>query len=141
MPLLNRRSFLQSATLASAAVALPTLGNTSAAAPALLPRKPKSKINLGFIGVGYRGQSHVELALLREDCEVVAIADPQQVMVDSCLKMFDDKKIKRPKVYNNGDFDYLELLKDKEIDAVVIASPWEWHTQQAIASMQAGKFV
>lgn len=139
---IHRRSFLQSAVLAGAAVALPTLGHTTPdAGPALLPRKPKSKINLGFIGTGLRGQSHVELALLRDDCEVVAIADPQQVMVDACLKMFDDKKVKRPKVYNNGDYDYLEMLKDKEIDAVLIATPWEWHTQQAVAAMQAGKYV
>ncbi|NUO00769.1 MAG: Gfo/Idh/MocA family oxidoreductase [Saprospiraceae bacterium] len=144
MKRLNRRSFLQSATLAGAAVVVPTLGNTSPASgssPAILDKQSKSKINLGFIGVGLRGQSHVELALMRDDCNVLAIADPQAVMVNSCLKMFDDKGIKRPKVFANGDYDYLELLKEKDIDAVVIASPWEWHTQQAVAAMQAGKYV
>jgi predicted dehydrogenase len=142
---LDRRSFIQSAALASAAVALPNLGHTNdtsgIAAPAVLPGKPKTKLNIGFIGVGLRGQSHVELALLRDDCEVVAIADPQAVMVESCLKLFDDKNKKRPKVYDKGDYDYLNLLKDTNIDAVVIASPWEWHTQQAVAAMQAGKYV
>lgn len=142
---LDRRKFLQSAALAGAAVALPNLGKSNDlsanAAPAIVKGKPKTKLNLGFIGVGLRGQSHVELALLREDCEVIAIADPQAVMVESCLKLFDDKKKKRPKVYDKGDYGYLELLKDSNIDAVLIASPWEWHTQQAVAAMQAGKYV
>lgn len=142
---LDRRKFLQSAALAGAAVALPNLGKandlSANAAPAIVKGKPKTKLNLGFIGVGLRGQSHVELALLREDCEVIAIADPQAVMVESCLKLFDDKKKKRPKVYDKGDYGYLELLKDSNIDAVLIASPWEWHTQQAVAAMHAGKYV
>ncbi|MEY3242985.1 MAG: hypothetical protein RIR11_4424 [Bacteroidota bacterium] len=139
---LNRRSFLQSAAIIGASVAVPSQGHTTTVeAPFILPRKPKSKINLGIIGVGLRGQSHVEVALLRDDCEIVAIADPQQVMVDGCLKLFDDKGVKRPKVYSNGDYDYLELLKDKNIDAILIATPWEWHTEQAIAGMKAGKYV
>ncbi len=138
----SRRSFLQSAALLGAATVIPASeAQNTAQAPAILAQKPKSKINLGFIGVGYRGQSHVELALMREDCQVVAIADPQQVMLDGTLKLFDDKKIKRPKVYANGDYDYLNLLADKSIDAVVIATPWEWHTQQAVAAMKAGKYV
>lgn len=141
---LDRRSFIQSAALAGAAVALPIAGKTSDStntASAIVSGGPKTKLNLGFIGVGLRGQSHVELALLREDCEVLAIADPQAVMVESCLKLFDDKKKKRPKVFDKGDYDYLNLLKDPNIDAVIIASPWEWHTQQAVAAMQAGKYV
>ncbi len=138
----TRRTFLQSAAVLGAATVVPnTTTITANTAPAILPGKPKSKINLGFIGVGLRGQSHVELALMRDDCTVVAIADPQQIMLDGCLKMFDDKGVKRPKVYSNGNHDYLNLLADKDIDAVVIATPWEWHTQQAIAAMKAGKYV
>jgi|JI7StandDraft_1071085.scaffolds.fasta_scaffold14590_2 predicted dehydrogenase len=138
----SRRSFLQSAAVIGASAVVPDLEKTKTAqGPAILSQKPKSKLNLGFIGVGYRGQSHVEVALLRDDCTIVAIADPQQVMVDGTLKMFDDKGIKRPKVYANGDYDYLNLLADKDIDAVLIATPWEWHTQQAVAAMKAGKYV
>ena len=140
---LNRRSFLQSAAILGAATVVPSLSEAESAPHTVAgtPSVHKSKINLGFIGVGLRGQSHVELALMRDDCEVIAIADPQAVMVEGCLNIFDEKQKKRPKVYDNGDYDYLELLKDKNIDAVVIASPWEWHTRQAVAAMQAGKYV
>lgn len=144
---LDRRSFLQQAALAGAALALPAIGHAetidhqSIAAPTLLPNKPKTKINLGFIGTGLRGSDHVDAALRRDDCNVLAIADPDPRMVESCLKMFDEKGKKRPAVYGDGPQDYQRLLADKNIDAVIIASPWEWHTQQAVAAMQAGKYV
>ena len=144
---LDRRSFLQNAALASAAMVLPTLGNAeniSTEAKTELAKTPagkKDKLRIGFIGVGLRGQNHVEAALLRDDCEVVALADPDPGMLADCLKMISEKGRKKPDIYDKGDHDYLRLLKDKNIDAVVIATPWEWHTQQCVAAMQAGKYV
>jgi predicted dehydrogenase len=139
MPTLNRRHFMQQAALATAA--LPFSGTASAAGSLPSTRRPVTKLNLGFIGTGLRGQSHVELALMRDDCEVLAIADPQAVMVEGCLKLFDEKGKKRPTVYDKGPYDYQRLLQDPNIDAVVIASSWEWHAAQCVAAMQAGKYV
>lgn len=149
MPNFSRRKFLQNTSLATAALAAPSLAaandlsekTESANSSKAKPTPPKTKINLGFIGVGLRGQDHVDLALRRDDCEVVAIADPDPRMVADCLKMFDEKKLKHPKIYGNGDFDYENLVQDANVDAVLIATPWEWHTQQAIAAMRAKKFV
>ena len=144
---LDRRSFLQKTALAGAALAAPGIlssENTSKQTldmPGMLSEKPKTKLNIGFIGTGLRGQNHVELALLRDDCEILAIADPDPRMVADTLKMIAEKGRKKPDVYGNGDRDYLKLLEDKNIDAVVIASPWEWHTEQCVAAMQAGKYV
>jgi predicted dehydrogenase len=144
---LDRRSFLQKTALAGAALAAPGIlssGNTdkqTVDTPGLLSEKPKTKLNIGFIGTGLRGQNHVEMALLRDDCEILAIADPDPRMVADTLKMIAEKGHKKPDVYGNGDRDYLRLLEDKNIDAVVIASPWEWHTEQCVAAMQAGKYV
>jgi predicted dehydrogenase len=141
----SRRSFLQRSALAGAALAASAFPNPAAAqnaaAPSVLPKPDKPKIRLGFIGTGLRGQSHVELALMREDCEVLAIADPDAHMVGECLKLFDKFGKKRPVVFGAGKHDYKRLLQDKNIDAVLIASPWEWHTEQAVAAMQAGKYV
>ena len=146
MAKLNRRSFLQQTALAGAALALST-DDAAAKMPDLQskirnPHSPlRNKINLGFIGTGLRGQGHVELALLRDDCEVVAIADPDPRMIADCLKLFEKSGKKKPVVYNQGNYDYQRLLADKNVDAVVIASPWEWHTQQCVAAMKAGKYV
>jgi predicted dehydrogenase len=144
---LDRRSFLQNTALAGAALAVPTVlksetsENQPIEAPAIFSGKPKDKIRLGFIGTGYRGQSHVEVAMLRDDCEITAIADPDPLMVADTLKMIADKGRKKPTVYDKSPQDYLNLVADKNVDAVIIASPWEWHSQQAVAAMRAGKYV
>lgn len=143
---LDRRSFLQNAALAGAALAVPsalkseTPENQSIEAPAILAGKPKDKLRIGFIGVGLRGQDHVNEALLRPDCTVAAIADPDPGMIRDCLKLIADRGGKKPDVYDKGPLDYERLLQDKNIDAVFISSPWEWHTQQAVAAMHAGKY-
>jgi predicted dehydrogenase len=141
MAKLNRRAFIQSAALTTAALATPSILQAAAESESMQAPVLKDKLRLGFIGVGLRGQDHVMEALLRPDCEVVAIADPNAQMISDCLKTIESKGKSKPKVYGNGNFDYLKLLEDKNIDAVVIASPWEWHTQQAVAAMKAGKYV
>lgn len=133
---LNRRNFLQTSTLAGAGLAISTKGN-AAEMPSKTPLK--SKINIGVIGAGLRGQSHISLALNREDCEVTAIADIDDVMIEKAKQIFTKKGKALPKVFK-GETAYLELLKE-DVDAVLIASPWRWHSQQAIAAMKAGKFV
>lgn len=139
---LDRRSFLRNATLASAALTVPDI-SLAQSPQNVKPRTAilNERLRIGFIGTGLRGQNHVELALLRDDCEVAAIADPDPRMVADTLKMIANKGKKKPAVYDKGDHDYLNLLNDKDIDAVVISTPWEWHTQQCVAAMQAGKYV
>ena len=46
--------------------------------------------------------------------------------------------MKEPKIYTGHDHAYEEMLKSEELDAVIIATPWEWHVPISIASMKAG---
>src|SRR5690606_17236851 len=48
---------------------------------------------------------------------------------------------KEPKIYTGSDLAYKDLLADKNIDAVIISTPWEWHTPMSIDAMNAGKAV
>lgn len=105
------------------------------------PSDDQKKIRLGFIATGYRGQAHLEEMLKRDDVEIVAFADPDKRMLDLAQKLVAKYNKPAPKEYSNGDYDYQNLLKDKNIDAVIISSPWEWHKAQGIDSMKAGKIV
>ena len=143
---LNRRSFIQKASLAGAALTVPgTVKSVSkekvSGTPVVFSSKPKLKIRLGFIGTGLRGQNHLGAALLRDDCEITAIADPDPRMLGDALKMIEKNGAKKPKVYGDHTHQYEELVADKNVDAVVISTPWQWHTQQAVAAMKAGKYV
>lgn len=135
---INRRAFLQTTSMAGAGVILPT---SAAKAFAIHQQKDKSKLNLGFIGTGLRGQGHIELALQRTDCNVVAICDNDAEMLKRAKAIFDKKGKKQPTIYSNGDRDYLNLLQQEDVDAVIISTPWRWHSEMAIAAMKAGKYV
>jgi predicted dehydrogenase len=101
----------------------------------------RSKIRLGFIGVGLRGQSHLEEALKRKDIEVSAICDPDtELAIPAARKILAQAGYtKKVAEYTKGEEDYLNLLKRDDVDAVIVATPWEWHARQGVAAMKAGK--
>ncbi|MEY4659919.1 MAG: hypothetical protein RJB36_1685, partial [Bacteroidota bacterium] len=84
-----------------------------------------SKVRLGFIAVGYRGQSHIDEMLKRDDIEIIALADPDLNMMNDALQLIEKAGKPTPQIYSNGDDDYLNLLKRDDIDAVFVSSPWE----------------
>ncbi|MEP6682484.1 MAG: Gfo/Idh/MocA family oxidoreductase [Parafilimonas sp.] len=99
----------------------------------------KDVVKIGMIATGLRGQSHLEEFLKRNDVEITAMADPDKGMMADAQKLVAQYKKKAPAEYTNGNYDYRNLLKRDDVDAVIIASPWEWHIEQAIDAMHAGK--
>lgn len=129
----TRREFIR--TTASAGAGLSLL-------PAFSFAEPKdTKLRLGFIGVGFRGQGHLELALRRTDVEVIAICDVQQRMMDMALADVAKSGKAKPQVILDGPYGYRKLLENKDIDAVIISTPWEWHTRMCLDAMNAKKYV
>ena len=103
--------------------------------------KKKDIVRLGFIGTGLRGQWLLDLASKRDDVLIPAICDIDQHMIDRTLKILKRNEKEEPYIYKNGDNDFLNLLKRDDLDAVVIATPWEWHHPMAVAAMKEGKHV
>lgn len=131
---MDRRSFLQNVSVATfGALILPN--------SLFAFNQNSKKIRVGLIAVGMRGQVHLDELLKRDDVEVVAIAEPDQRMIDRSNKIFEKHNKKPVQYFKNGDYDYRNLLKLKNIDAVIISTPWEWHEIQTIEAMKAGKIV
>ena len=129
---MERRKFIR-ATLAAGAAA--TVLN-----PTVLFAAKQPKVRVGFIGVGLRGRDHLELCMQRDDVEIIAIADPDtKSAIPETQALIAKYGRKKAIEFSNGDEDYRNLLKREDIDAVIIASPWEWHIPQAIAAVKAGK--
>ncbi len=139
MPI-NRRKFIQSSALAGAGIALTNSG-VNASPMESETQSSKSKVNIGIIGSGFRGQSHVDLLLNRSDCEVIAVADIDDRMIERTEAIFKKYNKKQPTYFKNGPYDYKNLLAMNDLDAVMIATPWRWHTEQSVDAMKAGKYV
>lgn len=91
-----------------------------------------SVARIGIIGPGSRGQFLMSFLATNPKASIVAICDPYQPSIDAALKMAP-----KAKVYH----DYRLLLEDKNIDAVVIATPLDKHYQIVIDAFDAGKHV
>jgi predicted dehydrogenase len=129
----SRRDFIKTSALAGAGFTILQSGAYA--------KDKDQKVRLGFIGVGLRGQNHLELALRRNDVEVVAICDVQQRMIDMSKDLVKTSGKPMPQIILDGPYGYKKLLENKDIDAVIIATPWEWHTIMCIDAMNAKKYV
>jgi predicted dehydrogenase len=98
----------------------------------------ESKLRLGFIGVGLRGTWHLENALKRNDVDVIAICDINPERLAICRQHIAAAGHRKAREFGAGDYDYRNLLELKNLDAVIISTPWLWHTPMAVDAMKAG---
>jgi len=96
-------------------------------------------VRLGFIGVGARGSGHVAQMLMMEGVEVKAICDIHSPTAQASAKRCTDKGKPTPDLYTNGPDDYKRMLDRSDIDAVLIATPWEDHVRMSVDAMNRGK--
>ncbi len=96
------------------------------------------KIQLGFVGLGMRGKMLLDDDVLpRAEIDVTAVCDLYEDRAENAAKAVAESGRREPAVYS----DYKELLKDDNVNAVVIATSWEYHVEIACAAMRAGKAV
>jgi len=111
--------------------------------PASAFTKPFSKIagandqlRVAVVGLRGKGKHHAELFNKLPNVRVVALCDVDTEILDREVKKFKA-------INQNVDtyIDYRKLLENKDIDAVVIATPNHWHSLMGIWACQAGKDV
>ena len=103
---------------------------------ALLARAaPLDQITLGVIGSGGRGMSVMTIFQKDPAVRVGAICDVYEPNLERAMAAAAKVQGKQPKAYSN----YARLLEDKEIQAVLIATPEHWHHRMVLDALAAGK--
>lgn len=102
-----------------------------------LPSSEKARI--GFIGVGLRGRVHLRNILLRKDVEVPAICDIDPGALERSRELISKAGYAGATEYTGSEYVYRDLLARQDLDGVIIATPWLWHTRMAVDCMKAGK--
>ena len=143
---LSRRGFMQQSLTAMAAAGLPTWYAREVFALADETKKPAvSPITMGAIGIGSpqsRGRAIMHEALGKEGVQYVAICDVdarhrEQAVKDVHKAALDAKKESVPDIKKHEDF--RELLDNKNIQAVTIATPDHWHVLVAIEALRKAR--
>ena len=124
---MNRRQFLKNTAFAGFALA--TL-------PSFAADLADARKRVGVIGTGWYGKCDLFRLIQIAPVEVVSLCDVDRQMLanaaDLCAERQQSKK--KPRTYH----DYREMLKEKDLDVVLIATPDHWHALAMIAAVQAG---
>jgi predicted dehydrogenase len=117
----DRRQFLSTA---AAGLAL---------SPAFAYQKPR---RVGLIGCGWYGKIDLVRLIQIAPVEVVSLCDVDSQMLANCADMIAGRQAskKRPRTYG----DYRQMLKEKDLDIVLIATPDHWHALNMIEAVKAG---
>src|SRR5262245_46081062 len=125
---MNRRQFLQQAGAAGLAVS--AAGGYHAAFPA--EKTPR----VGLIGCGWYGKCDVCRLIQVGPVEVVSVCDPDQFQLAKAADLFAERQQskKKPRTFR----DYRDMLKEKDLDIVLVGTPDHWHALAMIAAVEAG---
>lgn len=140
----SRRQFLQLGTAAA------VTGVVSAAAELGTQKPPAATVigmpfrgtnpRMGMIGTGGRGTELLK-NFLGADTEVRALCDTVAEKAQHAQSLVTQAGQTSPELYTQGDHAYEQLIARDDLDLVVIATPWRWHTAMAVDAMRHGKHV
>lgn len=96
------------------------------------------QIKVGIIGLGNRGQSLIEdVMLYMDDIQITAICDVYEDRVNKMADVIEKNTGLRPLTTLNDK----ELIHHENVEAVVIATSWQTHSELTIECMEAKKYV
>jgi predicted dehydrogenase len=116
---MTRRNFMQSSAVAATAFQTTRAAN--------------DKIQIGFIGTGARGQELMQALLANPGVEITVLTDAYAGRMERAVARTNGRAKKVS--------DYKEILADKSVDGVVIATPDHWHKTMILEAFAAGKDV
>ncbi len=122
---MNRREFFH----AGAGVVLSAAG---AYAAEFAQQKPR----VGLIGCGWYGKCDLFRLIQVAPIEVVSLCDVDKRMLAEAAEMVAQRQAskQKPRTYS----DYRQMLKEKDLDIVLIAAPDHWHALPMIGAVEAG---
>lgn len=128
---LTRRAFLEkAATVTAIGFAAPHLAAAGQPPGGSRPG-PNSRIHVGLIGCGGMGRANLGACAKHPDVVVTAACDVWEARCNAVVRQFKDTC--------NGYRDFREMLRQPDLDAVIIATPPHWHALIAIAACEARK--
>ena len=105
---------------------------------------PITKVKVGIIGLGNRGKVLLEMfdyLIENGNAEITAVCDIQEKNRNFALNHLKKKQKKKPMSFGKDENSWEDLVLQDNIDLVLIATPWRWHTPMVLKAMESGKHV
>ncbi len=126
---MNRRNFLQVSGLGAAGLAFSQFPNFAA-------EFADQKKRVGLIGCGWYGKCDLFRLIQVAPVEVVSLCDVDKRMVAEAAEMVATRQLSKKKPRTFGDC--REMLKERDLDIVLVETPDHWHALAMIAAVEAG---
>jgi hypothetical protein len=137
---LTRRNFLRLSGLTAIGISMSKLHAqpakphvSSVIGMQFAPGNPR----VGIIGTGGRGTSLLE-NLLAADVRIFALCDVVREKAEHAQSLVVKAGQNSPELYTSGDHAFESLVARDDLDLVIIATPWNWHVEMAVATMNHG---
>src|SRR5689334_20385771 len=119
----SRREFCQTVAAGSALLSAASYARAAGA---------NDRLRFGVIGCGGMGTGHL--------AGLVKRGEKDNVRVLSVCDVYQRRLVRANKIAGvEGHIDYRKVIDDKDIDAVLIATPDHWHGKISIDAVEAGK--
>jgi predicted dehydrogenase len=134
---ITRREFIGASAAAGAGLLLTSCSPDSGSKPAAAKNTALNTLNIALIGCGAEGQVLLDSLLVIEGIKLLAIVDIWNYNRDSNIR-----RLKAQGVEVNGYENYEDLLAhEKDLQAVIVATPDFWHAPITNACLKAGLHV
>ncbi len=90
--------------------------------------------------MGGRGSGLLETLLRFPGVEVCAVCDLLPDRARNAARRIEQRAGRPAEVYAGSDVIWEKLVARADLDAVIIATPWDLHARMAVAAMRAGKY-
>src|SRR5829696_1199158 len=104
--------------------------------PAYAEQLADTRKRVGLIGCGWYGKSDLLRLIQVAPVEVVSLCDVDRNMVAEAAEIVSTRQASKKKPRTFGD--YREMLKEKDLDLVLIVTPDHWHALPMIDAVRAG---
>src|SRR6202795_2874483 len=126
---MNRRNFLESSAAAGITLAATNAGAQQEAQPARPQR-------VGLIGCGWYGKCDLLRLIQVAPVDVTALCDVDSTMLNDAAGIVAGRQRSRQQPRTFAD--YREMLRPRDLDIVLVATPDHWHALAMIAAVEAG---
>jgi hypothetical protein len=135
----NRRDFIKKTGLFGLGLSL-TPEVLESYCQELLPLNlSDKKIRIGLVGIGERGIVLLQGLLKFDMVDISAICDIRSERVDLAEKTITGTGRANPAKYGKGETDFERMCQKEDLDLIVTATPWKWHTPVCISALNNGK--
>jgi len=124
----SRRHFLGSSAAAVVVAGMKATGSVYGA---------NDRIGVCVIGFNGQGTSHIRDVMEQDGAQIVALCDVDERVIRKGVSLVEKTQGRKPKTY----VDMRDVMTDKSVDAITIATPNHWHSLATIWACQAGKDV